>query len=87
MCKTFLIYFYVSRHLIFFCLANFRSKLLLCRLTLRWGEMILIDQFFLVGSLGLFVPCLFKKSIEKSRASGTRLFSKSPGCTVRLKEV
>ena len=53
MCKIFLTYFYVSQYLVFFCLANFRNKLLLCRLTLCWGEMNLIGQLFIVGSPGL----------------------------------
>ena len=44
--------FHASRYLMFFCLAYIRNKLLLCKLTLRWGEMNLKGQFFLVGLPG-----------------------------------
>ena len=42
--------------MIFIFLANFRNKLLFCRLTLLWGEINLIRRFSLVSSPGLQFP-------------------------------
>ena len=47
---TSLTYSHILRYLNFHFLANFRNKLLFCRLTLWWGEINLIRRFSLVSS-------------------------------------